>query len=76
MTFTDTLIASGYVQGEDDRFDKDCYIKWSFRDGVIHVYQRGEDEGEWNYVKMTEDCDVIIETTVIPDSNSLPNSAL
>ena len=75
MTFTDALIASGYVLDEDN-FDEGCYIKWSFRDGVIHVYQRGEDEGEWNYVKMTEDYDVITETTIIPDSNSLPNSTL
>jgi hypothetical protein len=67
MTFIDTLIASGYVQGEDDRFDKDCYIKWSFADGVIHVYQKCENEGEWNYAKMTEDCDVISEITFNPD---------
>lgn len=75
MTFIDNLIASGYVLDENN-FDDGCYIKWSFVSGVIHVYQEGENEGEWNYVKMTEDCDVIIETTIIPDSNSLPNSAL
>jgi len=63
MTFIDGLIASGYVQGEDERFDADCYVKWSFADGVIHVYQQGEDEGEWNYVKMTEDFDVLTEKT-------------
>jgi hypothetical protein len=27
------------------------------------LYQEGEDEGEWNYVKMTEDCDIITEKT-------------
>ena len=67
MTFTDTLIASGYAQGEDDRFDEGCYIKWSFEEGVIHIYQEGEDKGEWNYVKMTEDCDVLTEVTFNPD---------
>jgi hypothetical protein len=63
MTFIDGLIASGYVQGEDERFDVDCYVKWSFADGIIHIYQEGEDEGEWNYVKMTEDFDVLTEKT-------------
>ena len=66
MAFIDTLIASGYVQGEDDRFDKDCYIKWSFADGVIHVYR--QEKGEWwNYVKMTEDCDVLTEVRFSSD---------
>jgi hypothetical protein len=66
MTFIDTLIACGFTQGEDDRFDKDCYIKWSFADGVIHLYR--QEKGEWwNYVKMTEDCDVISEITFNPD---------
>ena len=66
MEFIDTLIASGYVQGEDDRFDKDCYIKWSFEDGVIHLYR--QEEGEWwNYVKMTEDCDVLTEVRFSSD---------
>jgi len=69
MTFTDALIAAGYTQGQDERFDDDCYIKWSFAEGVIHIYQEGEDEGEWNYVKMTEDFDVINEVTFNPDSN-------
>ena len=72
MTFTDKLIASGYEQGVDDRFDEGCYIKWSFEEGVIHVYQEGEDEGEWFYVKMTEGCDVITEVTFNPDENSVP----
>jgi hypothetical protein len=68
MAFIDTLIACGFTQGEDDRFDKDCYIKWSFKDGVIHVYHRLDaGKGEWNYAKMTEDCDVISEITFNPD---------
>jgi hypothetical protein len=67
MTFTEALIASGYVLDEDN-FDEGCYVKWSFKDGAIHVYQEGEDEGEWNYVKMTEDFDVITEVTFNPDT--------
>ena len=63
MAFIDTLIASGYVQGEDDRFDKDCYIKWSYAEGVVYVYQKCENEGEWHHMKMTEDLDVIFEYT-------------
>lgn len=73
MTFTDTLIASGYDQGVDDRFDENCYIKWSFEEGVIHVYQEGEDEGEWFYVKMTEDCDVLTEVTFNPNVDTIIN---
>ena len=66
MAFIDTLIASGFTQGEDDRFDKDCYIKWSFADGVIHLYR--QEKGEWwNYVKMTEDCDVLTEVRFSSD---------
>jgi hypothetical protein len=74
MTFTDALIASGYVLDEDN-FDDGSYVKTDV-DGFIHIYQIGEDEGEWNYVKMTEDYDVLTEVTFNPDSNSLPNSAL
>lgn len=61
MTFTEALIASGYVLDEDN-FDEGCYVKI---DGNhrIHCYQEGEDVGEWNYVKMTEDFDVIEEKT-------------
>lgn len=66
MTFTDALIASGYVL-DSEHFD-DCYVKTD-SDNFIHVYQEGEDEGEWNYVKMTEDFDVISEVTFDPDSN-------
>lgn len=70
MTFTDALIASGYVLDEDN-FDEGCYIKWSFGEGVIHVYQEGEDEGEWNYVKMTNEFDVITEVTFNPDEDTV-----
>jgi hypothetical protein len=73
MTFTDALIASGYVLDEDN-FDDGSYVKTDV-DGFIHIYQIGEDEGEWNYVKMTEDYDVVIETTVVVDDNTVPCSA-
>jgi len=66
MTFTDALIASGYVFDEDN-YDG-CFVKIDSA-GFIHLYQEGEDEGEWNYVKMTEDFDVISEVTFDPDSN-------
>ena len=61
MTFIDGLIASGYVLDEEN-FDEGCYVKTD-ADGFIHIYQIGEDEGEWNYVKMTEDFDVLTEKT-------------
>ncbi len=61
MTFIDGLIASGYVLDEVN-FDEGCYVKTDV-EGFIHIYQIGEDEGEWNYVKMTEDYDVIVEKT-------------
>ena len=66
MTFTDSLIAQGYVF-DDENFDA-CYVKED-ADGFIHLYQEGEDEGEWNYVKMTEDYDVIEEKTFAPNCN-------
>jgi hypothetical protein len=69
MTFTDKLIASGYEQGVDDRFDKDCYIRWSYAQGVIQVYQKCENEGEWNFMEMTENCDVLSKITFNPDGN-------
>ena len=72
MTFTDALIASGYVFDEED-YDG-CFVKTDSA-GFIHIYQEGEDEGEWNYVKMTEDFDVITETTVNVDDTCVPNSA-
>ena len=60
MTFTEGLIASGYVF-DSESFD-DAYVKTD-SEGFIHIYQEGEDESEWNYVKMTEDYDVITEKT-------------
>ena len=72
MTFTDALIAAGYVF-YDENYDG-CYVKQD-SDNFIHCYQEGEDEGEWNYVKMTEDFDVLIETTVNVDDTCVPNSA-
>lgn len=66
MTFIQGLIASGYVF-DDENYDG-CYVKQD-TDGFIHLYQEGEDDNEWNYVKMTEDFDVISEVTFDPDSN-------
>lgn len=66
MTFTDALLASGYVL-DSENFD-DCFVKTD-ADGNLHLYQEGEDVKEWNYVKMTEDFDVISEVTFDPDSN-------
>ena len=66
MTFTDALIAAGYVF-DDENYDG-CFVKTD-SDNFIHIYQEGEDEGEWNYVKMTEDFDVISEVTFDPNSN-------
>jgi hypothetical protein len=60
MTFIDGLIASGYVFDDED-YDG-CYVKQD-ENNIIHIYQKGEDEGEWNYVRMTEDFDVITEKT-------------
>jgi len=60
ITFVQGLLASGYVFDEEN-FDS-CYVKTD-ANGDIHLYQEGEDEGEWNYVKMTEDCDIITEKT-------------
>ena len=68
MTFVDALIASGYVFDEDN-YDG-CYVK-QVEEGFIHCYQEGEDEGEWNYVKMTEDFDVITEVTFNPDEDTV-----
>jgi len=66
MTFIDGLIASGY-KFDSENFD-DCWVKkvkWNDGSTLIHLYQEGEDEGEWNYVKMTEDMDVISEKTFV-----------
>ena len=69
MTFVNALIASGYVLDEDN-FDAGCYVKTD-EDCLTHVYQMGEDENEWNYVKMNEDFDVLFEVTFDPDSDTI-----
>jgi hypothetical protein len=69
VTFVDALLAAGYVLDEDN-YDEGCYVKTD-ADGLIHVYQIGEDEGEWNYVKMTEDYDVLTEVTFNPDTDTI-----
>ena len=68
MTFVDALIASGYVF-DDENYDG-CYVKQD-SDNFIHLYQEGEDEGEWKYVKMTEDFDVITEVTFDPNVDTI-----
>ena len=60
MNFIEGLIKEGFVF-DDENYDG-CYVKQD-SEGFIHLYQEGEDEGEWNYVKMTEDFDVIKEQT-------------
>ena len=68
MLFSQALVAAGYVY-DDENYDG-CYVKQD-AEGFIHCYQEGEDEGEWNYVKMTEDFDVIKEVTFDPDTTSV-----
>ena len=68
MTFTDALIASGYVFDEED-YDG-CYVKQD-ENGYIYLYQEHEEEGLWNYVKMTDDFDILHEVTFDPDSNTV-----
>ena len=68
MTFVNALIAAGYVLAEG--FDAGCYVKTD-EDCLTHVYQMGEDENEWNYVKMNEDFDVLFEVTFDPDSDTI-----
>ena len=68
MTFTEALIKSGYVFDDED-YDG-CYVKQDINN-FIHIYQVGENEGEWNYVKMTEEFDIITEVTFNPDSNTV-----
>jgi len=60
MGFVEGLIASGYVY-DDENYDG-CYVKQD-SEGFIHCYQEGEDFNEWNYVKMTDEFDVITEKT-------------
>jgi hypothetical protein len=64
MIFHKALDNAGFLFDETT-FDG-CYVKTD-SEGFIHCYQRGEEEGEWNYVKMTEDFDVIHEVTFNPD---------
>ena len=64
MTFVQGLIASGYVF-DSENFD-DCYVKTDF-EGFLHLYQGAEDDGEWNYVKMDSDFNVITEKTFTLD---------
>ena len=61
MKFTEALIQSGYVFDDED-YDG-CYVKTD-EDNLIHCYQEGEDEGEWNYVKMNEDFDVLLDVKI------------
>jgi len=73
MTFTDALIASGYVF-DDENYDG-CYVKQD-SDGFIHLYQENVDDETdtlWNYVKMTEDFDVISEVTFDPNVDTVIN---
>ena len=63
MTFVEGLIASGYVFNDEDF---DCAWVKIDADGFYHLYQENEDDETdtlWNYVKMTEDFDVIKEQT-------------
>ena len=69
MTFTEALLSANYVLDEQN-FDLGCYVKTD-TEGNIHIYQVGENEGEWNYVKMTEDFDVLTEVTFNPDKQTV-----
>ena len=71
MSFTEALIASGYVF-DDENYDG-CYVKQD-SDNFIHLYQENVDDETdtlWNYVKMTEDFDVIREVTFDPNTNEV-----
>jgi hypothetical protein len=71
MTFTDPLIAAGYVFDDED-YDG-CYVKQD-SDNFIHLYQENVDDETdtlWNYVKMTEDFDVITEVTFNPNDTTV-----
>ena len=71
MTFTDALIAAGYVFDDED-YDG-CYVKQD-SEGFIHCYQENVDDDTdtlWNYVKMSEDFDVLHEVTFNPDVNTV-----
>ena len=60
MNFIEWLIDSGYVY-DDENYDG-CYVKQE-EDGFIHCYQEGENFGEWHYVRMNSEFDVITENT-------------
>ncbi len=71
MTFIEALIASGYVFDNED-YDG-CYVKQD-SEGFIHCYQENVDDDTdtlWNYVKMTEDFDVIHEVTFDPNVDTI-----
>lgn len=61
MTFLETLLSEGYIFNDED-FDS-CYVKQD-ADGNYHLYQEGEDDGDWNYVQMSPLFSVIKEYTV------------
>ena len=61
MSFIETLESEGYVFNDED-FDG-CYVKQD-ENGFYHLYQEGEDDGEWNYVQMSPLFDVVKEYTV------------
>ena len=61
MSFIETLESDGYVFNDED-FDG-CYVKQDEK-GFYHLYQEGEDDGEWNYVQMSPLFDVVKEYTV------------
>jgi hypothetical protein len=69
MTFQQALLSANYVLDENN-FDLGCYVKED-SEGNIHIYQVGENEGEWNYVKMTEEFDVLTEVTFNPDKQTV-----
>ena len=71
MTFTEALIASGYVF-DDENYDG-CYVKQD-SEGLIHLYQENVDDDTdtlWNYVKMSDDFDVLHEVTFDPNVSTV-----
>jgi len=71
MSFTTALIASGYVF-DDENYDG-CYVKQD-AEGFIHCYQENVDDETdtlWNYVKMTDDFDVLTEVTFDPNVDTI-----
>jgi len=68
MTFTDTLITKGYVFDEETLWNG-SYVKHDDDECVFHCYQQDEEEGFWNYVKMSDGIfDVISEITFNPNN--------